>query len=96
MPIEQVLFVTLFAFLVNPHYKPVRFLQMGKQVSSRAGVEMVEVPKFKHRWFAFCCILFLPVYGSLRSAFQQLQEIYWALVFLNLVPVQWFSVLRMH
>ena len=30
MPIEQVLFVTLFAFLVNPHYKPVRFLQMGK------------------------------------------------------------------
>lgn len=30
IPVEQLLFVTLFAFLVNPQYKAVRFLQMGK------------------------------------------------------------------
>ena len=134
IPVEQLLFVTLFAFLVNPQYKPVRFLQMGKL---KFRVE----PERKWLRGPKSSILFLPFYGTLWSSSQWLQEKSWVLVFLmrgwwavarscptlcdpmdcslpgssvhrsfqarilewvaisfflNLLPIQWFSVLRMH
>lgn len=48
MHIEKLLYATLFAFPVTPHYKLVRFLQ-ETEVLGRAQFEAVKELRIKHK-----------------------------------------------